>query len=152
MAFRFTIKNKSIQPKINAVIATVVALSLVFLSIGIWGQWYITAPSHTYEQRRAYEENVRFWLGDYGIVFSFLLFLLIVIMLIAIVVFIKHAPYWKREIHTYGAQIKSSVDEVIGKLSTVADSADKMMKELPDTLKESLVESATVVAKSIKKN
>jgi len=145
MSFQFAIQNKSIQPRIKAVLGAVAGILALFLALGIGGQIYIS-KQESLENRKAFEDNVRFWLGDNGVIFSCMLFLLIVVLIIGIVVFIKHAPYWQQEIHTYGGKIHTTVDDTAAKLSKLSESANTLMKTLPETI----IEAAAVVAQGSK--
>ena len=131
----------------KVIVGVIVGTLVLCFSLGIGGQVYLSTQNSP-EKRQVFKENMWIWLGDNGVILSFLSFLAIIIFIIGMYVFIKHVPYWQQEIHTYGGKFYNTVDDIAAKLSNVSDNANVLMKTLPNTM----IEAASVISMVPKKH
>ena len=130
-------------------IGVLVLILVSCMILGIYGQWYLASPRHTPEQKQSFETSLHFWIGNSGIIYSLGSYVSVAMFCLAMLTIIREMPGWKRDILTHGAALRADVREMTGKMSKVADVADSTIRAMPVTMRESVVESAAVIAQAI---
>jgi hypothetical protein len=109
---------------------------LCFLLLGITGQIYTS--NQTEEGKKDFRDNLHFWVGANGIFLSALLYTTLILFIIGLVLFIKQAPYLQSDFRKYGDSVITKVNDVSAKIVKLSDSADDLIKKIPEIIGNSL--------------
>ena len=134
----FTYKNFKNVNLSNMMIITIVAICIsVFLALGIFSQVHMS--QQTQSDKDNFIENVKFWIGNNGIVLSMLLYTLVTLSVVLIIVTIKHIPTWSESIKVYGNLTWSRVNDVSEKITKLSNSADMLMRKVSDAIDVAII-------------
>ena len=116
-------------------ILIIAGVLLCFLLLGITGQIYTS--NQTEEGKKDFRESLHFWVGANGIFLSALLYTTLILFIIGLVLFIKQAPYLQSDFRKYGDTVITKVNDVSAKIVKLSDSADDLIKKIPDIIRNS---------------
>jgi amino acid transporter len=135
-------KNDQFNTPWKGTIAWITIAVILFVAFGVLGQLFISWPKRSKEDKEVFERNVEFWIGNHGVVFSMLLFILLISAISVLIVVIKEAGEWKKIIETRFLKLQSNVIDTISEINITAKSitalSENMRIELIPDLRKNL--------------
>ena len=126
-----TFKNFNFS-KHPAIFVPIIIIVLVFLVLGITSQVYF--KKLPVDAKQDLLENIKFWVGNNGIVLSALIYIVVALAIVMIIKVVKYMPIWTEDLKSNGSTVVARIDEITKQVSTLSTSSTVVLEKLNKAL------------------